>query len=247
MKPNEAQTQLLRAFVASWYPLRLFARPDSRVVRRRRASAPGRRPCGSWTCKRRCCMGARRPRRRREAHRMAVRRRSARSAPKDFAATRGWEAGLGVSAGDPHGRLMTQPPEFCPADRADGRSRQPRSIHAVEIGIKVSAGQNVSVIGRGPACAVDEVEREERAARAGGAVDPELGPDLYTHDPGAGERGSRPRILIRRRTPPAPVPKIESVRLVFRKEYLASVPSGVSWQGLSGSIVNRWWLERPNR
>lgn len=40
--------------------------------------------------------------------------------------------------------------------------------------------------------------------------------------------------------------KIESIRLVFRKEYLADVPSGVSWQGVS-EIYRETIVTRPSK
>ena len=55
----------------------------------------------------------------------------------------------------------------------------------------------------------------------------------YTITPPAPISGARIRHLLIRPTDAAGADfAIESVRLVFRREHLAGVPSGVSWQGL---------------
>src|SRR5262249_57226308 len=55
----------------------------------------------------------------------------------------------------------------------------------------------------------------------------------YTITPPAPISGPRIRHVLIRPTDVAGADfAIESVRLVFRREHLASVPSGVSWQGL---------------
>ena len=55
----------------------------------------------------------------------------------------------------------------------------------------------------------------------------------YTLTPPAPVTGARIRHLVIRPTDAADADfAIESLRLVFRREHLAEVPSGVSWQGL---------------
>ncbi len=161
-------------------------------------------------------------------------------APKEFVETRGWQAGLGVSGlairdGRLTGRTTSAFPVLMIERTQDLDNRD--QFHAIEIRMKVSAGQNVSVIGRGPGPVPwAEVERGKNLGPFALAVPLTAGSEMHTYSltsPSPLNAGRVRRILIRPTDAAGATFEIESVRLVFRKEYLASVPSGVSWQGLS--------------
>jgi arylsulfatase A-like enzyme len=171
-------------------------------------------------------------------------------APKEFAETRGWQAGLGVSGltirdGRLTGRSTSEFPVLQIERTQDLDNRD--QFHAIEVRMKVSAGRNVSVIMRGPAPVPwGEVERGLQLGAWPMTVPVTPGPETrtYTLTSAAPLNATRlQRLLIRPTDVAGATFEIESVRLVFRKEYLADVPSGVSWQGLSEiyreSIVGR--------
>jgi arylsulfatase A-like enzyme len=159
--------------------------------------------------------------------------------PKDFAATRGWEAGLGISGfairdGRLTGRSTSEYPVIDIERTTDLDNRD--QFHAIEIRMKASAGAHVSIITRG-AGAVPWPEVERGLKTSPWPISAELapGPEMrtYTLTSAAPLNTARiRRILIRPTDVAGATFEIESVRLVFRKEYLASVPSGVAWQGL---------------
>ena len=161
-------------------------------------------------------------------------------APAVFAATRGWEPGLGISGlairdGRLTGRSSTEFPVLQIERTQDLDNRD--QIHAIEIRMKVSAGAQVSVITRGPGPVPwDEVERGLKLASWPMTVPLTPGPEAntYTFTSASPLNAARiRRILIRPTDAASATFEIESVRLVHRKEYLASVPSGISWQGLA--------------
>ena len=112
------------------------------------------------------------------------------------------------------------------------------TLHAVEIRLQASGGSNLSV----------SFERSVKMDFADVLADmrdfpwdtrtplvPGDSMRTYTLRPPRPLASSGIRHLFIRPTDAASVKfEIESVRLIFRKEYLAAVPSGVSWQGLSG-------------
>ena len=161
-------------------------------------------------------------------------------APKEFAGTRGWEAGLGVSGltirdGRLTGRSTSEFPVLQIERTQDLDNRD--QFHAIEIRMKVSAGQHVSVITRGPGPVPwDEVERGMKLVAWPMTVPAAPGSETqtYTFTSAAPINSARiRRILVRPTDVAGATFEIESVRLIYRKEYLADLPSGVSWQGLS--------------
>ncbi len=164
---------------------------------------------------------------------------AARSSPTPFPATRGWEPGPGVSGlairdGVLVGRTTTDFP-ILHVERTSGLEDADQ-LHAVEVRLRVSKGTNLSLT----SSASPTVELPRLVALANNIPwvmkTPLLPGDrmqTYTISPPAPISGPRIRHLLIRPTDAAGAEfAIESVRLVFRREHLASVPSGVSWQGL---------------
>jgi len=160
-------------------------------------------------------------------------------APKDFAETRGFEPGLGITGltirdGRLVGRSTNANPVVGIERTTDLDNRD--QFYGIEIRMKVSAGANVSVITRpGGPVPWPEIERGLNHGPWPMSVALTPGPDIqtYTLTSAAPLNATRiRRLLIRPTDVSGATFEIESVRLVFRREYLASVPSGVSWQGL---------------
>jgi arylsulfatase A-like enzyme len=158
-----------------------------------------------------------------------------------FAATRGWEAGPGVSGlaireGLLVGRTTTDFP-ILHLERTSGLENADQ-LHAVEVRLRVSSGANLSLTSS-PAPTVD-LERQLALARTiPWLIKTPLVPgdkvQTYTITPPAPISGPRIRHIMIRPTDAAGAEfAIESVRLIFRREHLAGVPSGVSLQGLRG-------------
>jgi arylsulfatase A-like enzyme len=164
----------------------------------------------------------------------------AKPSPVPFAATRGWESGPGVSGlairdGLLVGRTTTDFP-ILHLERTTGLENADQ-LYAVEIRMRASKGANLSVQTR-PSPTVD-LKREidlGRGALPWTITTPIVAGDkaqTYTITPPSPVSGSRIRHLMIRPTDAAGADfAIESLRLVFRREHLAGVPSGVSWQGL---------------
>lgn len=159
--------------------------------------------------------------------------------PALAAATRGWEAGPGVTAlairdGLLVGRTTTDFPVIH-LERSSGLDN-PDQLHALEIRLRVGAGANLyaSMV---PGPTVDLAQEIGMARRIPWRFTTPLMPgdqlQTYTITPPAPISGTRIRHLLIRPTDVAGAEfSIESVRLVFRREQLAGVPAGVSWQGL---------------
>jgi len=162
-------------------------------------------------------------------------------APSAFPATRGWEGGPGVTGLTIRdGRLAGRTTSDFPVlhlERTTGVDN-PDLVHAVEIRMRVSGGGNVAVQGV-PAPRVDLGQMVAAAARGGlpwplattVTADNEVRTYTLTsaiHVAGTGFR----HVLIRPTDAAGATFEIESVRLVYRREYLASIASGVTWQGL---------------
>jgi arylsulfatase A-like enzyme len=160
-------------------------------------------------------------------------------APSAFPATRGFEAGPGVSGlavrdGLLIGRSTTDQP-ILHVERTAGLDNADQ-LYAVVIRMRVSKGANLHVITR-PSPTVDlKAEAALPRTLPGAITTPVMaGPELqtYTLTAPAPVTGARIRhLVIRPSDAPGADFAIESVRLVFRREHLAEVPSGVSWQGL---------------
>jgi len=155
------------------------------------------------------------------------------------AATRGWEAGPGVGGlavrdGLLVGRTTTGAP-ILHVERTTGLENADQ-VHAVEVRMRVSAGTSLQFVTR-PSPTVDLKVEAALPVSLPGAINTPLlaGTEMqtYTMTVPAPITGSRIRHVVIRPTDVAGAEfAIESVRLVFRREHLASVPSGVSWQGL---------------
>jgi arylsulfatase A-like enzyme len=163
----------------------------------------------------------------------------ARPSPAPFAATRGWEAGPGVTGlairdGVLVGRTTSDFP-ILHLERTSGLDNADQ-LHAVEIRMRASKGGNLAVQTR-PSPTLD-LKRELGLAQGLPWIitTPIVAGDqaqTYTITPPAPVSGSRIRHIMIKPTDAAGADfAIESVRLVFRREHLAGVPSGVSWQGL---------------
>src|SRR5438552_18646466 len=159
--------------------------------------------------------------------------------PAPFVATRGWEAGPGVSGlAVRNGLLVGRTTTDFPVIRVERTTglENPDQLQAVEIRMRASGGANVSAVTR--ATPPPDIKLEPSLANrvpwpittpmvAGNEM------HTYTITASAPVSGSRIRYVLIRPADAAGVDfAIESVRLVFRREQLAGVPSGVSWQGL---------------
>ena len=172
-------------------------------------------------------------------------------APPTFAGTRGWEGGPGITGltingGTLNGRMTSPVAMVRIARTADLQVAD--QLHAIEIRLRVSAGANLSV----------ETSPDEKppAFDVITGMMMGLGNELTTPiTPGDEVRTymitkARPlpasqirHVFIRPSDAPGATFAIESVRLIFRREHLASIPSGVGWQGMREvyreSIVSR--------
>ena len=163
----------------------------------------------------------------------------AKPSPAPFPATRGWEAGPGVSGlairdGVLVGRSTTDFP-ILHIERTSGLENADQ-LHAVEVRLRVSKGANLALTSSA-APTVDLSRQLALASSIPWIIKTPLLPggqvQTYTMTPPAPISGPRIRHLLLRPTDAAGAEfAIESVRLVFRREHLASMPSGVSWQGL---------------
>jgi len=160
--------------------------------------------------------------------------------PPAFASTRGFEAGPGITGLAIRDGLLVghaaSDNAILHVERTTGLEN-PDQLQAVEIRMRVSAGSNLHIVTR-PTPTVD-LPGETRLPRVlpGAITTPVVaGPEMqtYTVTPAAPVTGARIRHLVIRPTdaPGGADFAIESLRLVFRNEQLAAVPSGVSWQGL---------------
>jgi arylsulfatase A-like enzyme len=159
--------------------------------------------------------------------------------PAPFASTRGFEAGSAVSGlAVKDGLLVGHTTGDIPIlhlERTRGLDNGDQ-LYAFEIRMRVSRGSNLLVVTR-PTDKVDlDVELRQSQRLPWVATTPVVPGDklqTYTITPPAPLSGGRIRHLLIRPTDVAGAEfAIESVRLVFRREHLAQIPSGVSWQGL---------------
>jgi arylsulfatase A-like enzyme len=159
--------------------------------------------------------------------------------PKQFATTYGWESGPGVGGLTIRdGRLMGRSTDDFPvlhiglSAGADNHDQ----LHAVEVRLRASAGAQVSLT----ISTEERVDLQEERRRARGfawSMSAPLTPGdsvlTYTLTTPFHMSGGQMRHLLLRPTDAAGATfEIESVRVVFRKEHLATIESGVAWQGL---------------
>jgi arylsulfatase len=152
----------------------------------------------------------------------------------------GWKSLNGVTAvevrdGQLRGRA-TDPLPLLVAERPAGLD-EAGMLHGVEVRLWVSRGANVSLYATSRK--TPNVGALRRDARSGNwdmtsPLLPSDEPQTYTMTTSRSIPASSIRHLVLRPTDEAGAEfAVESIRLIFRREYLASIPSGVSWQGLS--------------
>jgi arylsulfatase A-like enzyme len=154
-------------------------------------------------------------------------------------ATDGWQPGPGVAGLSVRdGRLVGRATDDFPVlhvERTSGFDH-PDLIHAFEIRLRASAGANLWIAGtRGEK--VDLVEMRNRGRAMPWRVRTPIvaGGELQTYTvtpPFHFTAADFRHVLIRPTDAPGATFEIESVRIVFRREHLASVASGIGWQGL---------------
>jgi len=160
--------------------------------------------------------------------------------PRDGSETDGAEAGPGVADllardGALRGRSTTDFPvvRVETASRPDARD----VVHSVEIRIAVTAGANLSVsFEGGEKVNFEEVLERARSSRWRLSTPIVPGGERKTYSilpPSTVAARDVRHVLVRPTDAAGAAFEIESIRVVFRKEHLASIPSGVSWQGLS--------------
>lgn len=168
------------------------------------------------------------------------------------APTHGWEAGpgaaeLAVKDGVLVGRATDDMP-LLHLERKSGLDDRD-TLHAVHVRLRVSEGTQLALAYR-DAEKVDLAEDAKRAREMPWRLNTPILPGemrTYILDaralPGPPASSDLRHLLLRPTNAKGARFEIESVRLVFRKEHLAEVPSGVSWQGLSGiyreTVVSR--------
>jgi arylsulfatase A-like enzyme len=159
--------------------------------------------------------------------------------PAPLAATGGFEGGAGIAGLAVKDGLLvgrtTGDVAILHVERTRGLDNADQ-LYAFEIRMRVSRGSNLLLVTR-PSDKVDlDVELRQSQRLPWVATTPVIPGDklqTYTITPPAPLSGGRIRHLLIRPTDVAGAEfAIESVRLVFRREHLAQIPSGVSWQGL---------------
>ncbi len=155
----------------------------------------------------------------------------------------GWEAGPGVAdLAVRNGRLAGRASDDFPVlhfERTAGLDQQDL-LHSVEVRMSASAGSNLSVQLMG-AEQVDLAQAVEQGRMVPWRVATPIvaGADVRTYVLSAASNpfpipAAAVRHILLRPTDAADATfEIESIRLVFRKGFLAGIPAGVSWQGLS--------------
>jgi arylsulfatase A-like enzyme len=172
------------------------------------------------------------------------------TAPPRSAATRGWEPLHGVSGlAVKDGKLIGRATDALPIlhfERTSGLD-EPDLVHEIQVRLRVSAGANLSLGFSG-----DEKLDADQALDYARNLPPDFTTPIvpgdefhtYTLKTTLHVLTSRTRHVFIQPTDRAGATfAIESVRLVSRKEHLASVPSGIGWQGLGevyrDTIVSR--------
>ncbi len=170
--------------------------------------------------------------------------------PKEFAGTRGWEGGAGIAGlAVKDGRLAGRTTSDFPILRIE-RTTELESrdqLQAIEIRLRASAGSNVSIATRGPG-SIDFVNVERTGRDTPWNITSPLvaGDEVQTYtltSPSPLNLSRIRQVLIRPTDVAGASFEIESVRLVSRREHLASTPSGVGWQGL-GEIYRETLVAR---
>lgn len=154
--------------------------------------------------------------------------------------TLGWRAGHGIAELTLNdGRLVGRSTDEFPllhVERTSGLT--PDSLHAVEVRMRASAGSNLSIIFReSETVDFDDVIDKIKNSPFGPMTTPIVpGDELRTYTlrtPFSVVSSSLRHIIIRPTDAADANFEIESVRIIFRRDYLAGIPSGLGWQGLS--------------
>jgi arylsulfatase A-like enzyme len=142
--------------------------------------------------------------------------------------------GLSVQEGALVGTATT-PTSIVAVERTTGFDNQDQ-LYAVEVRARVSAGANLGVATRQSPTVNLDAEAGQVLTTPWTLTTPILPGErtqTYTITLPYAVTGARVRhVLVRPSDVASARFAIESVRLIFRKEHLAEVPSGVSWQGL---------------
>lgn len=161
-------------------------------------------------------------------------------APAKDAATRGWGAFSGVSGlAVRDGRLVGSASNDLPIlhFERDVSQASPDLVHEIEVRLRTSAGANLGVSTSGAEKTdADDILDVGRHFDWDFTTPLVAGDEMRTYTLRArfALPASRTRhIFIRPSDAKGASFEIESVRMVFRKEHLAGVASGLSWQGLS--------------
>ncbi|MEE8111997.1 MAG: sulfatase [Acidobacteriota bacterium] len=171
--------------------------------------------------------------------------------PPDAAANRGWRGGTGVAEltmqnGNLTGRTTTVFP-ILHVERTTGLEDKDL-LHEVEIRVRVSAGANLAISFQNSE--VVDIERVLELERAFPWLirTPLLPGDQFRtyilQPPFPVDSSAIRHVLVRPTDAVGARFEIESIRLVFRREHLARIPSGIGWHALSGiyreTIVSRF-------
>ena len=159
-----------------------------------------------------------------------------------FGATRGWQAGPGVAVlAVRDGRLTGRSTSDFPilhVERTSGLEDRD-ILHSVEVRARASVAGRLSLTGRS-AEKIDLAEIQKRAQDSPWRMStPVVAGEMRTYTletralPGAITAADTRHVLLRPIDAKGADFEIESVRLIFRKEHLAAVASGLGWQGLS--------------
>lgn len=184
--------------------------------------------------------------------------------PVALASTRGWEAfhdvsGLAIRSGRLVGRVSGDLP-ILHFERTSGLDDKD-VVHALEVRLRVSGGANltVSLVGA-PRLDRADVMDYARHFAADFKTPLVVGDEMRTYTlrtPLSIPASKSRHIFIGPTDQRNATFELESVRIVFRREHLESVPSGIGWQGLSEiyreTIVSRspetvrWRVALPAR
>ncbi len=157
-------------------------------------------------------------------------------------------AELAVRDGVMVGRTTSDTP-ILHVERTSGLDN-PDQLYAVEVRARVTAGANLGVATRGSPKLDLASEAAQVKSLPWTLTTPLLpGPArTYTIPVPFAQTGARIRhVLLRPSDAAGALFSIESVRLVFRKEHLAAVPSGVSWQGLKDIFQETLTTRAPEK
>ncbi len=174
------------------------------------------------------------------------------AAGSDDKTIRGWKAGVGVGAlslkdGRLKGRTTTDFPIIYVERK--GTSDESDSVHSIEIRLKASKGTNLMVSTQG-AAALDFPDILERAkglkqpwAFSSAIIAGDNLQTIVLRNAGSTRLANVRKLLIRPSDAEGADFEIESVRLVSESEHLASIPSGIGWQGM-GEIYRESLISR---